>query len=150
MTDTPSAPVAQQPTSPRVPADIGGHPEATAPRPSAHSLADLESPWRQPQPCNRCGATATKIGPGAGPHVARLICGGCSRYLMWLSKDAYDELFEPLLEAAYHEWLEAESVRADLAAAEWGDAYIDACERADTEEPDPYISELARALGWRV
>ena len=33
MTDTPSAPVAQQPTSPRVPADIGGHPEATAPRP---------------------------------------------------------------------------------------------------------------------
>jgi hypothetical protein len=36
--------------------------------------------------CRLCGSDKTKRGPGAGPHHGRLLCGGCGRFLRWLSK----------------------------------------------------------------
>jgi hypothetical protein len=35
--------------------------------------------------CN-CGSTEFIVGPGTGPHVAALRCGGCGRGGRWLSK----------------------------------------------------------------
>lgn len=37
-------------------------------------------------PCKLCGSATTRQGPGAGPHHARLECGGCGRFLKWLAR----------------------------------------------------------------
>jgi hypothetical protein len=40
-----------------------------------------------PQPCPHCQATGLyEVGPGAGPHFARLLCGQCQRFIKWLPK----------------------------------------------------------------
>lgn len=35
--------------------------------------------------CGQCGSVLGKIVKPTGPHVARLDCAGCGRYIMWLS-----------------------------------------------------------------
>jgi hypothetical protein len=38
-------------------------------------------------PCPRCGTPGPhRVGPGAGPHAARLVCGACGRWLRWLPR----------------------------------------------------------------
>jgi hypothetical protein len=40
-----------------------------------------------PRPGAACGACAVPlVGPGAGPHPARALCGSCGRFLQWLPK----------------------------------------------------------------
>src|SRR5689334_4135967 len=37
--------------------------------------------------CPHCGACAVPLlGPGAGQHVARALCGQCGRFLRWLPR----------------------------------------------------------------
>jgi hypothetical protein len=36
--------------------------------------------------CPRCRSTATRQGPGTGPHFAKLECASCGRFLRWLAK----------------------------------------------------------------
>lgn len=38
------------------------------------------------QPCMDCGCTDRQIGPGAGPHVARLTCSECESFVRWVGK----------------------------------------------------------------
>jgi hypothetical protein len=39
------------------------------------------------QPCPLCTASGPhQVGPGAGPHYARLVCGQCGAFLRWLPK----------------------------------------------------------------
>ena len=35
--------------------------------------------------CPNCGSTNTAVGPGVGPHHAKLICGDCGAW-RWLPK----------------------------------------------------------------
>lgn len=38
------------------------------------------------KPCRRCQSPGPHtIGPGAGPHKARLLCGACGSFIDWLS-----------------------------------------------------------------
>jgi len=48
------------------------------------TTADLFT-MSQPR-CKQCGSTNTQMGPGAGPHHARLVCSDCGRFLRWLPK----------------------------------------------------------------
>lgn len=36
--------------------------------------------------CPRCHGTSMRLGPGSGPHYARLLCATCGRFVRWLSR----------------------------------------------------------------
>jgi hypothetical protein len=36
--------------------------------------------------CPHCASTTALIGPGAGPHAARLTCSECDRFIRWVGK----------------------------------------------------------------
>lgn len=36
--------------------------------------------------CPRCNSLRNTVGPGTGPHYARLACAKCGRFLCWLAK----------------------------------------------------------------
>ncbi len=38
------------------------------------------------EPCPKCGSESQKLGEGRGPHVGCLKCGGCDRFIKWISK----------------------------------------------------------------
>jgi hypothetical protein len=44
--------------------------------------------------CRHCGERFAEIGPGAGPHVAALLCIGCGQHRQWLSQQVYDFVAE--------------------------------------------------------
>jgi hypothetical protein len=48
-------------------------------------------------PCD-CGSREAIIGSSAGPHEARLICTGCTRFRAWLSAPRAAALIERLKE----------------------------------------------------
>ena len=39
-----------------------------------------------PTACPHCQSTDLRVTTGSGPHVGRLSCGGCGRWVKWLSK----------------------------------------------------------------
>jgi len=55
---------------------------------TVHSLASTEVPVAVPPiACPTCThAGPHQVGPGAGPHHARLVCGQCGHYLRWLPR----------------------------------------------------------------
>lgn len=36
--------------------------------------------------CRHCGCTTGRVGAGADPHAASLVCTGCDRHIAWLSE----------------------------------------------------------------
>jgi hypothetical protein len=42
-----------------------------------------------PNPC-KCGDDIAVTGPGAGPHIASVLCASCGKHRSWLSKAAAD------------------------------------------------------------
>jgi transposase-like protein len=36
--------------------------------------------------CPSCGSTTAIVEPGTGPHVARLTCSECDRFIRWIGK----------------------------------------------------------------
>jgi hypothetical protein len=48
------------------------------------------------RPCALCGVNSVTIGQGAGPHVAGLLCSGCSNHRGWLPRSIADFLAESI------------------------------------------------------
>ena len=59
---------------------------------------------RPTPPCPRCGAIATRITPGKGPHAAREDCAGCGRFIRWVSKREMADVEEAVLTDALQRW----------------------------------------------
>jgi hypothetical protein len=38
------------------------------------------------KPCPECGCNEKLIGPGSGPHAARLDCAECGRFIQWVKR----------------------------------------------------------------
>jgi hypothetical protein len=67
---------------------------AAASVPAMLSLAGIEV--QLPKIC-QCGSPLALVGPGAGPHAARLNCRTCNRHRGWLSRASYEFLFRTIL-----------------------------------------------------
>ena len=39
--------------------------------------------------CPKCGCNKFDVGAGSGPHVARIECANCKRFMWWLQKTEY-------------------------------------------------------------
>jgi hypothetical protein len=55
----------------------------TDPIPTATNVNPLDLTTAR---CPRCGGTATRQGPGTGPHFASLRCAQCGRFLRWIPR----------------------------------------------------------------
>jgi hypothetical protein len=49
-------------------------------------------PIRTPWPCTHCQSDRAIVGPGKGPHYAKLTCADCDKFGRWLSVGKFQQL----------------------------------------------------------